>query len=384
MGRTNSGTVRKRYPGKYEARYTAPNGKRYSIYGSSEADVQKKLRKALTSVDNGEYVEPSQLTVGKWLDTWFTTYAQPILRESTAAIHYENIRLHLKPAFGKIELQKIRIEQIQQFVNKQNKKYAPSTIHKHMEPLQLALKQAVINKLITTSPMEGVKLPKMEHKEIQFLTKQEQEKLFAQIPNTTSGRAIQFILATGLRASEICGLQWQDIDNGVMHIRRGVQKVRSVDDNQTVERKLIIATPKTRAGQRPIPFFVQVNTLLERQRIEQIEQRLKAGSGWFGGDAGKGDTYVFATELGTPCDRNNLARSLRKMLDDAGLAHRGLHALRHTFATNAVQAGIDTRTLSEILGHTKVAFTMQQYVHSNLETKKEAMRKMEGMLQSER
>ena len=70
---------------------------------------------------------------------------------------------------------------------------------------------------------------------------------------------------------------------------------------------------------------------------------------------------------------------LRKALHDAGLKSRGIHALRHTFATNAVRAGIDVRTLSEILGHTKVAFTIHLYVHSDLNTKKEAMKKIAEM-----
>ena len=66
-------------------------------------------------------------------------------------------------------------------------------------------------------------------------------------------------------------------------------------------------------------------------------------------------------------------------LKQCNLKNCGVHALRHTFATNCVRAGVDLRTLSELLGHTKVSFTMQLYVHSDLETKRAAMRKLEGL-----
>lgn len=107
---------------------------------------------------------------------------------------------------------------------------------------------------------------------------------------------------------------------------------------------------------------------------------MKAGSTWEGGEPGKGDTYVFATEVGTAANRNNLNRCLRGVLDRAALKRRGVHALRHTFATNWVHAGKDLRSLCEILGHTNVAFTMQRYVHSDLATKKSAMEAMGSLL----
>ena len=78
-------------------------------------------------------------------------------------------------------------------------------------------------------------------------------------------------------------------------------------------------------------------------------------------------------------DRNNMSRTLRTALDKAELKHRGVHTLRHTFATNWVRTGKDIRSLSEILGHTNVAFTMQWYVHSEMETKRAAMRAMESL-----
>jgi len=102
------------------------------------------------------------------------------------------------------------------------------------------------------------------------------------------------------------------------------------------------------------------------------------GEVWQGGVPGQEETFVFSSEVGTPLDRANLGRVLRKCLDDAKLKHRGIHALRHTFATNYVRASKDYRALSEILGHTKVAFTIQLYVHSDIGTKRDTLAAIEN------
>ena len=308
-------------------------------------------------------------------------YGRPRWRESTAAIHHDNIRLHLKPALGRHLIQKLRPEHVQAFINKQAKEdYTPASIRKQIEPLKQALKQAVKNQLIMRSPAEAVSLPSPNQKEIEVLTIDEQKLLAPHIPNTTYGRAIRFILGTGLRASELCGLRWQDLNGDIFTIRQGAQFVKNIEAKEgDSKHKLSVAPPKTKAGRRTIPITPSMRTVLEAQKRAQKEDRMRAGSAWLGATAGQGKCFVFATELGTPMDRTNLGRALRACLSVAGLRNRGIHALRHTFATNCVRAGIDLRTLSDMLGHTKVAFTMQLYVHSDLETKRKALAAMEGL-----
>lgn len=119
--------------------------------------------------------------------------------------------------------------------------------------------------------------------------------------------------------------------------------------------------------------------LLEVQRRTQIQARLSIGSAWGGPMPGQGDCFVFSTDIGTALDRNNISRVLRSCLDQAGLKRRGIHALRHTFATNCIRAGMDVRTLSEILGHADVALTLRLYVHSDMETKRAGMRAIEEL-----
>lgn len=114
--------------------------------------------------------------------------------------------------------------------------------------------------------------------------------------------------------------------------------------------------------------------LLATQRVIQLETRLTQGPAWNAND------LVFCSDIGTPYEGRNLFRALHRTLEEAGLEQMGVHALRHSFATRAVEAGMDIRTLSEILGHTQVSLTMQLYVHSNIETKKKEMEKLDAVL----
>lgn len=384
----NDGTIRQRKDGIWEARYFVgykDNGKpdQRSVYASSQEEVQKKLRELLRQLDRGEYVEPSKITVGQWLDKWFEVYGKPRWREKTASVHYSNIRLHIKPAMGKIHLQKLRPDHIQAFVIKQHEAgLSPATIRKQLEPFKSAMKQAVDNQLIIRNPAAKIKLPQLEQKEIEFLTLNEQRALLPHLPDNTAGRALQFILRTGLRASELCGLQWDDISGDSFNVRRSAQYVKIPKDDQVdgVKQVLCVAPPKSKASRRRIPLTAAARSLLDAQKSAQMRERLAVGSLWIGEQPGQAGCYVFASEAGTAFDRCNLARTLRSALDKANLKRRGIHALRHTFATNGVRAGIDMRTLSEILGHTKVAFTMQLYVHSDNDTKLAGMQAIDSLL----
>ena len=382
----NEGTIRQRKDLRWEARFTAgydAGGEqiRGSLYADTQEEITKMLREVLRQIDRGEYAEPSEITVSGWLDTWFNVYGRPRWRDSTATVHYNNIKNNLKPRLGRHKLQKLRPEHIQRYINDQAALgRAPSSIRKQLEPLRAALKQAASNSLINKDPSLHLSIPQAAPREIEFLTIDDQKALMEALPSSTAGRALQFVLGTGLRASELCGLRWQDVAADHFAIKQAAQRVLDLDSTEDKPKyKLSIAPPKTKAGRRTIPLTERMRKLLATQKEAQKLERLHAGSAWSGGAPGQGDTYVFANELGAAADRSNLGRVLRISLDAAGLRRRGIHALRHTFATNCVRAGVDVRTLSEMIGHTKVAFTLQQYVHTNLSTMQEAMAAVEGL-----
>jgi len=234
--------------------------------------------------------------------------------------------------------------------------------------------------LIVKNPANHLSFPTNTPREIDFLTIPEQHALIAVLPDSTSGRALHFVLSTGLRASELCGLRWMDIEGDHFTIRQSAQRVLNLDRNEDDPKyKLSISAPKTKAGMRSIPLTGRMIALLGLQRSHQRLECIKAGSTWEGDVPGRGRSYVFANELGGANDRANLGRVLRICLDKAGIKRVGIHALRHTFATNCVRAGVDTKTLSEMIGHTKISFTLQQYVHTNLNTMMDALKAVDSL-----
>mgnify|MGYP001167344284 CR=1 FL=1 len=373
------GSIRQRPDGRWEGKYTTGRdpgtGKqiRRSVYADTQEDVRKKLREVLQGLDEGTYVKPDRMTVGSWLDTWFKVYFLPNHRASTATIYDSNIRAYLVPGLGKVQLQKLRVDQVQAFVNAQSKEKQPASVRKMIEVLRAALKQAVVNNLLQRNPCDGVTLPKADQKEIEFLTSDEQDELLKALPDTDNGRALRFVLLTGLRASELCGLRWSDVEDGHFTVRQGIVRTKAFDATEGQGKtQLSIDAPKSKAGMRVIPILPEMREILQQQRKLYASRKLAAGTVWEDGD------YVFCTTIGTPKDSANLRRTLKESLEKAGLRHRGIHALRHSFATNAIRAGVDVKTLGELIGHTKAAFTIQTYVHSNMDAKIKAMQAING------
>jgi integrase len=358
--------------GRYVFAFTDLDGKRRRRRFKTRKEADKARRETLTSMDRGEYVEASAMTVGQWLDIWLKEYAALTERKSTLSVHKIIITTHLVPTFNSIHIQGLRPEHIQAFINKQVARgYAPTTIKRQIATLTGALNQAVKNNIIVRNPINAAKLPKLEQKEIEFLTDNEVHLLLRVLPNNTHGRAIRFILGTGLRVSELCGLRWCDLSPNEISVRQ---------ITYTENGEHVIEAPKTKAGRRNIPLNGRLREILEEQRQAQQIEYVKAGAAWQGSEAGKGEQYIFASSSGTPSDRNHISRTLRSVLKKAGLKSRGVHALRHTFATNAIHSGIDPSTLAGILGHSNGGFTMKIYVHNDKTASRKAMETMSKII----
>lgn len=347
----------------YRGIYTDPiTHKQRQVYGKTYGACKEKLDSALEAVRKGTYVPPSRETVSSWLDLWFANFYVPEVKRSTAATTESNIRMHIKPALGDIPLQKLACEHIQQFAHKAIAGgLKPATVHRMLAILHKATQQAIVLKKINRDPFIGLIKPKKERVEIHPLTMDEQTEWLRVVPATTGGRALRFLHGTGLRVSELVGLKWKDIQADGIHIERNALTIRDWKDDGYID---IEDEPKTLSGKRIVPYNHAMRVLLDEQRRAQRKERLKAGETWKGGEACQGDTFVFATKKGNHADRNNLNRLYHTTLKKAGIPERGIHSLRHTFATNAVQSKqIAISDLARLLGHSDPAFTMRTYVH---------------------
>lgn len=374
MKRSNGeGTIAK-YKDGWRGRYTDPiTGKQRAVYGKSQGECKDKLNEAIEKIRHGDYVKPDKtITTGKWLDRWFSDYYCVGTKQSTQASTHTNIR-NLKEYLGSIPLQKLDSDDIQSMIRSLGEKgRAPSTIARNVKILKQAMEKAKKKRLIRENPCNNCELPQLIKPEIPFLNEQEQAALLKNLPNSTHGRAIHFLLGTGMRVSELCGLKWSDYQEDGIHVERVHMSIQDWKNDGYIN---VETLPKTTNGKRIIPLSDALKRLLNRQKTAQMEECLKTGR-TFDDVAG----YLFANTLGHPADRHNIARSFRTICKKAGIACRGVHALRHTFATNWVRHSPDIVTLSRILGHADAAFTYKTYCHADQSSMVVGMNMMESFI----
>lgn len=371
----NDGSIA-RWRDRWRGAYTDPviHKQRY-VYGKTFAECKVKLDAKLAEIRAGVYVQPDKMTVAAWLDFWFENFYRRTVKASTAATTRGNLD-KLTAHLGKHPLQKLSTLHVQAFVAAEmDAGRSISTIRRYLKVLNQALTQARELQRMNTDPVKGVKLPTMDKPEIPFLSQDEQREFLAACPSTTNGRALRLLLFTGMRVSELCGLKWQDLQEDGLHVERINMTIKDLQEDGYIN---VTTAPKTKAGKRIIPLTPQLRALLEEQRRTHLQERLKAGSAWAYDNTGKPSTYIFANKIGNPADRHNLNRSFRGILTKAGLPTRGVHALRHTFATNWVQKSPDITALSRILGHTDPAFTYKTYCHADQRSMNQGMAMMES------
>ena len=375
----NDGSIG-RYKDGWRAQYTDPATKKQkALYAKTQAEAARKLRDKLAEIRRGAYVPADRMTTGAWLTQWFNTFYKPTVKASTAATTYTNLNKLIR-ALGDIPLQRLSTTDIQNFVLAQQRDgISPNTIKRYLKVLQQALKQAIAMRKLSENPLDAVQAPPSVPKEIDFLTTEEQYALLSILPDTTHGLAIRFLLGTGLRISELCGLQWHDVKPDGLHVERNYIVVKSLE---TGKYNGSYTPPKTATGKRVIPLNDTLQSILSTQKELQQQDHTRCGSAWSGPAPGRGLCPIFSSMLGTPMDRHNLDRSFNRYLQQARLTHRGIHALRHTFATNWVRSGAEITTLSRILGHTDAAFTYKTYCHTDPATMAQGMSNMEQFLQT--
>ena len=207
---------------------------------------------------------------------------------------------------------------------------------------------------------------KSEKKEIEILSKLEQSKLESHILSTKLNirkLCILLTLYTGLRIGEVCGLKWENIDfeNHALYVKRTIQRVKC--DDGIKKTKLIESTPKSKSSIRKVPIPAFIVDLLKQYYTNDKDFILS------------GSTKLYDPRL--------LENSFSRLIKKVGLKKIKYHALRHTFATRSIEAGVDIKTLSELLGHSTVDITLKTYVHTSDELKKKAIDKLVSYMQEE-
>ena len=226
------------------------------------------------------------------------------------------------------------------------------------------------------NPCDAVTLPSGEKPEIVVFTNDQQRALVQASYRHRYGVFIRLDLCTGLRMGELLALKWEDIDfsTAQLHVRRTINRLAKYESHDGENKtEIVFGTPKTKNSRRTIPLTRTMADELTRWKQQQAQDKIRAG------DKYTDNGFVVTNEFGHYIEQKTFKDYYDHMLKDADIGHFTFHALRHTFATRALERGMDYKTLSSILGHYSVAFTMDTYVHSMDEHKRREMDKMDDM-----
>ena len=370
------GNIRKRKDGRWEGRYTAGHdsetGKAIykNVLGKTQAEVKAKLKAAIQEAQTLYLSKAGKYTVGEWMEVWFEDYAKIKVRPSSHQTYRGYIDNHIRPNIGDIPLEKLTSLDLQKLYKKlltkgrverleakgQPKGLSTKTVRNIHQILSSALKLAQEQRIILANPAERCALPKVEHREMKTLPVEQLQSFLREARESGVFELYYLELATGLRRGELLGLKWEDIDlqKGDLRVKRQVSRI----NGEVVEAPL-----KTKNAYRTLPLAEDTIDVLK-------EQREKVGS----------SPWVFPSPNGGPISPDSVLHMLHRVLKRAGLPRVRFHDLRHTFATLALQNGVDIKTVSGMLGHFSAGFTLDTYAHVTGAAQRQAAGKMAAVL----
>ncbi|HTK06309.1 MAG TPA: site-specific integrase [Ktedonobacteraceae bacterium] len=357
-GNGEGSIYRRKSDGKWTGSVSLDDGKRRVIYGKTRKEVQEKMKALLHEQQQGKLVANSSQTIEQFIVDWLENTHRRKVRPRTYERYREAVYLHIVPALGRIQLQKLTAQQVRAFyTKKEDEGLAASTITCYHSVLHLALDMAVKWGIIPQNVCDLVSPPRRARFEIQPLTTEQAEKLLIVVRGHKWEALYILALVTGLRRGEILGLKWQDIDfkTGTLQVRRILSRVPTKMPGRT--HVYVEAEPKTKQSRRSVAIAPFALATLAIHRTKQQEAKIKAGETWQEHD------YVFCTSLGTHLNPNEVVKELKKLLNLAGLPNIRFHDLRHSSASLLLSLGIHPKIVQEILGHTQISMTMDIYSH---------------------
>lgn len=330
--------------------------RRKYVYGRTQKEARILLAQALREKQDGTLVVAS-MTVEQWLDYWLDNIAARTLRPQTLRGYRSKIDLHLKPSIGRHRLTSLQPEHIRAMYDAMRRRgLAEASLRQTHAILKRALKVAVQERKLASSPAERMESPGTETKEREQLTVDQARMVLA-----AAGDSARWWLALfyGMRQGEVLGLRWCDVDfdQGVIRVEQTLQK--------DAGGALTFGPPKSRSSRRPIPMMPQIES---RLRLLAMTESADTAS----------DALVFHGPAGRPIDPKRDWLRWRELLDLASrpplapVPRVALHAARNTAASLLEAAGVPARLAAQILGHSQVQMT-HRYQNAEVARAREAL-----------
>lgn len=309
-------------------------------------------------------------TVKNLIEEWFYGYERNLIKPSSAACYHTHIYKHIIPELGAYKPSELSHIILQSYFSMLSENglvgkaggLSGKTVRDNHMILNNFLNYLELKNIVTKNICSNIRLPKDYKRPARVLSREEQHKVEEAVKQSSNDNSYGIILClyTGIRIGELCGLHMDDVDlpHQLLHIRGTVQRIRNLGNEKTAT-SIIYGTPKSTSSIRDIPLSDPICALLKRKmRIEEFK--------------GKRMTML-ASKNGGFVEPRVYQKHFQHIIKVADIPATNFHALRHTFATRALEAGMDYKTLSELLGHSSPAITLKTYAHSLLEEKRKAM-----------
>lgn len=361
--------ITQRSNGLYQARFTNRFGKRDTLYDKNLSNLRARMRKAQVDDDNGINPVKSDMTLDEWYNVWISTCKGNC--RNTTLVAYATAYNSIRQEIGFEKIQKLNPVTLQAELNKLKSDQQRTRVKVVVNGL---FSEAKRNGVVVQNPAKDLitKIDKIAPKEPRVLSIKETNLFLSYAKNHRYYNLFIVALQTGMRIGELRGLCWSDIDfkKQALHVRRTMCHVQGKDGYYFEAH-----APKTYSGKRLIPLTKACTDALIRQKLLN-ETRVKKRKYWDFED------LVFPTRSGKPVEEvaaiDAIKEILNKMADDGLYIEKFTpHTLRHTFATRAIENGMNPKTLQKILGHSSLQMTMNLYCHVSHDTLFEEMKKME-------
>ena len=374
-----------RKDGKYTARYVTKSGARQERHFNTLPEARNWLDDAKYADRHDVVIDTSSdMTVDAWFHFWHDNLICD-LAPNTKRNYSERYEHNIQPVIGRMKLSDVKPMHCKLVFNRMDAEYAGSTIRQAYITMGAMFRAAVMNEVIAKHPMDNVRYTKPVRAvdDIKYLTVDEQRKFLEAASHSHNYKQYALILETGLRTAEVIGLTWDAIDwkNRTLTVNKSLE----YRHKQGVWRA---GPPKTKQSYRTIPLTNRAYELLKeaydargkRKESELLKQELEYM------DRRTGKTMKLAMKdlvfvnfrTGEPSKNSSYDTHLYKLCDRAGIKRFCMHALRHTYATRAIEAGMQPKVLQQLPGHASIKTTMDRCVHVSDDSLVNAVRQFES------
>jgi integrase len=354
------GSVRLRPDGRWEGRYTVQSGtswKRRSVFARTKQEASAKLCERLTARDTGLQPAPAKETVDRYLLTWVSGIRSSV-RPRTADSYEQIVRDHLAPAFARVPLTRLTPQLITRaYRDLGDRGLSPKTIANAHGVLHKALDQAFRWRLISANVADLVDPPRVPRQQMLALSADQARHVLEVATDDPLGALWRLAITCGLGQGELLALRWSEVD-----LDRGTLSVVATLEGWR-DGVAIIAEPKTSRSRRHVELGDAAVEALRRHRQRS-----------------PGIGFVFTRPDGRPLSRPMVGGAWRSRRLRAGVPAVRFHDLRHTAATLMLSRGVHPKIVSEMLGHSTVAITLDLYSHVTPTMQREAASVMNDLL----